>query len=118
MKIEIKRRPVLTPHKTKDEHFRLVNPFTVIIDGVPCVVPKGFESDGASTPSKVELPSWGHEYAEAAIVHDYLYRTHRVSRKRADKIFYEIMKYRGCHPIKAKVMYLAVRWFGYFAYKS
>ena len=120
MKIIIKERPVLTPHKTKDEHFRLVKPFRVFIGDRWLEIPAGFESDGASTPSRVELPSWGHEYAEAAIVHDYLYRNHQpgITRKRADKIFYDIMKYRGCNKYKAKTMYYAVRAFGYFAWKS
>lgn len=120
MKIEIKEKPVLIPHEIKDEHFRLVLPFTVVIDGVPYIIPSGFESDGASTPSKVELPAWGARYGEAAIVHDYLYRTHPegISRKKADEIFYAIMKYRKCNAIKARVMYLAVRLFGYFAWKK
>lgn len=122
MKIIITKRPVLTPHKTKDEHFRLSEPFTVFVDQSVITVPKGFESDGASIPLlyRGELPAWGARYGEAAIVHDYLYREHQpgIDKKRADLIFYEIMKYRRYHWWKARMMYTAVKLFGYLVWKG
>lgn len=77
------------------------------------VVPKGFETDFASVPKIFWniLPPIGL-YAQAAIVHDYLYQTGKVSRAEADEIFREIMKQDGVSFIVRNVMYAAVRIFG------
>lgn len=53
-------------------------------------IPKGFCSDGASVPRLLRgiLEPWG-KYAQAAIVHDFLYNTWQKPRKEADLIFRE-----------------------------
>ncbi len=57
-------------------------------------VPTGFEFDGASVPWAVSwiIPRMSYEVAEAAAVHDYLYRNHSRSRFMADAIFRQILR--------------------------
>ena len=82
-------------------------------------VPKGFITDFASIPWLFWsfLPSWG-KYGKAAVIHDCLYSTHYRTRKEADDIFYEAMLVSGTKPWKAKIMYWAVRLFGWVAWRG
>lgn len=76
-------------------------------------VPAGFQTDFASIPRIFWniLPPIG-PYAQAAIVHDYLYRTGLVTRKEADLTFLQIMKTDGVSFFVRHLMYYAVRIFG------
>jgi len=91
-------------------------------------VPAGFITDFASVPWLfwMVIPSWG-KYGKAAVIHDYLYQHHQlhyitegitITRKEADSIFYGAMLVSGTKSWKAQLMYLAVRWFGFFAWKN
>lgn len=84
-------------------------------------VPKGFESDGASVPRIFWsiYPPWG-KYAEAAVLHDYHYRTISLSikRKEADKIFLIGMKELEVGFFSRHIIYRAVRIFAYFTWKK
>jgi hypothetical protein len=99
---------------------RLIQPYRVgtaagrIID-----VPQGFETDFASVPRLFWriVPPWGR-YSPAAVVHDYLYHTSKVSRKEADGIFLELMARLAVPRWKRYVMYWAVRLFGWFAWSA
>ena len=79
------------------------------------VIPKGFKTDFASIPrifwniiapiGKWTLPS---------VLHDYLYSEgYRlgISRKQADKIFYQAMRKSFVAPITANIMWACVRLF-------
>jgi hypothetical protein len=82
------------------------------------VVPAGFRSDFASIPS-FAWPIIGHpagEYAQAAVLHDYLYATRIVSREDADGLFLEAMKVLGVPWWKRWSMWAAVRVAGGFFY--
>jgi Protein of unknown function (DUF1353) len=76
-------------------------------------VPGGFITDLASIPRLFWniLPPFG-KYTEAAVIHDYLYRTHLTSRAVADRTLLEGM--RLCHVSRWQrvVIYVAVRLFG------
>jgi len=77
------------------------------------IVPLGFETDFASVPRILwsVLPPWGR-YSPAAVVHDWLYFNRKnmaAKRKRADKVFYWLMKEFGVPWWKRRVMYLGVR---------
>ena len=80
-------------------------------------VPVGFVTDFASVPFVfwAILPSWG-KYGKAAVLHDWLYHYHIRTRKEADDIFLEAMLVSGTKPWKAKVMYRAVRLFGWLSW--
>jgi hypothetical protein len=94
--------------------------YTRMTDIGPIVVPKGFETDLASTPRQVwrAFPRWGR-WSGAAIVHDYLYRTQPpgVSRLKADAIFHRLMREdRVLHGI-SDVIFRMVRRFGGSAWR-
>ena len=83
-------------------------------DGV-VYVKKGYAWDGASGPvfnTKNTLV--------ASLVHDVLYQAQRLNliehnstnRKNADENYYELLKYFAVNPVKWKIWYLAVRFFG------
>jgi len=84
-------------------------------DNYVIVIPKGFKTDFASIPrifwniiapiGKWTLPS---------VLHDYLYSEgYRlgISRKQADKIFYQAMRKSFVAPITANIMWVCVRLF-------
>jgi hypothetical protein len=84
------------------------------IDAAPdrfMVVSRGYKTDFASLPSLSRLffnPF--DEYAEAAIVHDWLYAIAEPGKKReADMIFLRAMLDDGVSPIIARYFYTAVR---------
>ena len=80
-------------------------------------VPAGFVTDFASTPPPIWtiIPPWG-KYGKAAVIHDYLYQTHKRTRKQADDIFREAMVVLGVDPVRVFLMYWAVRLFGWAAW--
>lgn len=92
-------------------------PKTVLKLGI--VVPAGFETDFASIPRFFwrVLPPTG-QYGKAAVVHDFLYRTRRVPRVTADRMFLLAMEELSVPKPVRLVMYYAVRVFGGFAYSG
>lgn len=82
-------------------------------------VPQGMETDFASVPRAVWwfAAPWG-KHGHAAVVHDAGYWLQHRSRKEYDEIFLEGMGVLGVSPIKRRIMYLAVRWFGGIAWRS
>ncbi len=88
--------------------FRLLN--NVQVKGY--VIPKGFITDFASVPRLfwAFIPPMGkHNYA--ALLHDYLCYYKPVTRKEADRIFYEMLIEHGVSKFRSKVMYYAVRFY-------
>jgi hypothetical protein len=87
--------------------------------GAILIVPAGFITDFASVPRLLwrVLPPSG-PYNEAAVLHDYLYRTSIVPRKRADELFREAMQSLGVSRVTRWIMYLGVRAGGSVAYKG
>lgn len=82
-------------------------------------VPTGFVTDLASIPKLFWniLPPFG-KYTEAAVIHDWLYRTHKIPRAGADAILLEAMDLCRVPAWQRRVIYLAVRIFGGFAYRN
>lgn len=81
------------------------------------IVPKGFLTDFASVPRGLWnlIPPDG-QYAQAAVLHDYLYQKHLFKRKTCDLIFLEAMKELKVSWIKRRLMFRAVRCFGWAAW--
>lgn len=89
------------------------------IMGGPVCVPRGFETDFASVPRTPILFSlFGDTAHEAAVVHDYLYRTGKAPRKIADQVFLEAMKVSGVWAWRRVPMYWGVRLFGGSSYQE
>ena len=84
--------------------------------GVSHVVPIGFITDGASIPklfwSFIGSPFTGL-YRRAALIHDYLYYIQTTKRSCADRVFLEAMKSLKVSLWKRRVMYYAVRGWGW-----
>ena len=95
----------------EDLHLRCASVFSI---------PAGFITDFASIPR----PLWsviGHpagRYAQAAVLHDWLYRCGQVSRSRADAIFREAMEVLGVPTWQRWAMWAAVRIGGRWAYAA
>jgi hypothetical protein len=94
-----------------------------ITDNKYVTVPKGFQTDGASVPRMFWsiFPPWGI-YGQAAIVHDYLCVSRKLTsygqepirllmQKEIDDIFYAAMKVAGTPIWKRAIIYGAVRLF-------
>ena len=81
-------------------------------------VPRGFVTDFASTPrlSWLWFPPSDPLYAAPAVIHDWLYETHRTSRKDADGIFLRQMRELGVSSVRRAIIYRTVRLFGGPAY--
>jgi len=87
------------------------------------VIPRGFEFDGASIPrmfrSSVASPL-DPETARAGLAHDYIYRTqpHGWTRAEADLMFLCFLLEDGLPVNRALKAYLAVRLFGWIAWRE
>lgn len=87
------------------------------------VVPKGFITDFASTPTFLYsiFPPVGI-YNKAAIMHDYLYDKYcayqNISRRKADLFFLQAMKVLKVPLVKRLLMYIAVRIGGYNRFRK
>ena len=99
----------------KEDVFILLEDVTVEALGYRIRVIKGFDFDGASIPSSL-WSLYGNplsgKFRIAALVHDVLYASQKVSKSVSDKIFLDIMKQSNVGYIKRTSMYLAVKVFG------
>ena len=108
--------------------WRLADDFGYCTDaGELCTVRKGFVFDFASIPRPLQIifPAAGdgkNFYGVAAILHDWLY-AHRkiggrpITRREADALFYEVMRYVGCSRFVAYSMWSAVRAGGWLPWR-
>ena len=101
--------------KIDDQRFILLEKETAFSLGYRITINKGFDFDGASIPkplwSIIGSPFTGN-YVRAALFHDGLYASQKVSKSVSDKIFLDIMKQSNVGYIKRTSMYLAVTLFG------
>jgi len=98
---------------------RLVRPMTFAVRGMLFHVASGFETDFASIPRLLwrVLPPWGR-YGRGAILHDYLYRTAKVTRLEADRCFLEQMAADGVGRARRWVIYAGLRVGGWKAWNA
>ncbi|MBS9775688.1 MAG: DUF1353 domain-containing protein [Fusobacterium sp.] len=81
-------------------------------------VPEGFITDLATIPKIFWslFEPFNKNYLEASVIHDYLYSKNCpytfIDRKRADRIFLEVMKDTDANYWKRYILYFAVRIFG------
>ncbi len=81
------------------------------------IIPKWFMTDLGSIPPLFR-PFFNRNKYVAYILHDYLYHKKHFHRKLADKIFFEALRVEKCPYIKAVLMYVAVRMFGWLHIKK
>lgn len=80
-------------------------------------VPAGFSCDGCSAPEFLwdsVSPAIDPRTLRAALVHDFIYRTHPAgwSRKEADELFYDFAREDGLSWLRAQKAYWGLRLFG------
>jgi hypothetical protein len=120
--MDIQRKPKFLTVKINpaaDLPYTLVGHHTVVYGDLVFSIPDGFQTDLASIPRWLLLlfsPTGRHQ--SAALVHDRLYRTQILPRVVADAIFLSLLKYDGVPAWKAYAMYLAVRLFGWTAWRK
>ena len=113
---------VLTPWQgTK---WKLVAPLSYIRSEGNITVPDGFTTDLASIPRIIRplIPIHG-KHTRGAVLHDYLYEIQKINdewitRKQADDIFYDAMLELGVNRFKARIMWSAVRSFGWIHFNK
>jgi hypothetical protein len=105
--------------KLKGRTFELVAPFEYNGHGIHVELPAGATTDFASIPRVLwwVLDPIG-PWAEIAVVHDFIYRSKCYSREVADAIFLQGLRECGCAKWQMWSLYVAVRAFGWFAYKG
>ena len=91
--------------------------------GKSFVIPRGFESDGASVPRffwRLVCPPLDHRAVRAGVAHDWIYRTQPEdwTRKEADKMFLCFLIEDGLPPFRARLAYWGVRLGGWRAWNE
>lgn len=83
------------------------------------IIPRGFVTDLASVPRFFWRFLAPFELSiEAPLIHDFLYRHHILPRPCADAILLDLAIKNGVPKWKARIAWLAVRWFGWFAWRK
>lgn len=127
-------QPDIRPYKESGQLYRAHAEFRVDIDDISIVIPKGFVTDGASSPRITwSLTGFARDgmHRAAAHVHDWLYfrrgripdypatgRTVTYSRAWADAVFYALLKHYGIMSWHASLAYTATRIGGRFYWRD
>ena len=107
---------------TRKNCYVLAEDYSCPLPALSCriVAKAGQFTDGASIPrifwSIIGNP-YEPDYSAAAFVHDCLYCSQLLRRRQADKVFYKILL-STTEKYKAKILYLAVRCFGWIAWRN
>lgn len=108
------KQPVLQPLPDK-ELYRLVEDYEIDVHNVDVVVPAGFIYDGASIPAyawQAMYTPFHPKVMAPALVHDWLYSIHKVSRDSADEILSTMLEMNGVSTVKAFAVFQAVQMAG------
>lgn len=113
MKIEVRSDDLILKVLPNGRWCQLCQPLRVRVYDNYIHVPDGFQTDFASVPKIFwhVIPPMGL-HTVAAVVHDWLYYSRWVKKASADTVFYQLMRFYGVPLVRAKIMYLAVKWFG------
>ena len=116
---------IVNIHKTDDRGNVLstIRPNRISYGGKSFLIPRGFESDGASVPRffwRLVCPPVDPHAVRAGVAHDYIYRKQPPdwTREDADKMFLCFLIEDGLPPSRAKLAYLGVRIFGGIAWSK
>lgn len=115
------KQPTLKPIPNGVERYELLRDYKVEAEGVSVTVPQYFRYDGASIPK----PAWQLIYTPfhpdvmaPSLVHDWLFYSHQVDRRKTDDIFYTLLKKNGVSNLMANTMWVAVRTSGFLSWKN
>ena len=97
--------------RLKNGHYKVCKPWTVTVGGQRWQIPAGYSSNGITAPARVR-DSLGdgiqHPETWAAVFHDWLFTQKGVTRKRADRMFRDVLIDYGVSKSKADLMYAFV----------
>ena len=116
-KIVLKDSVIVKLYDANHNYWELMQPIKIIAFNKYYQIPKNFVTDFATIP-KILKPFVPNKfiYNQIVVLHDFLYFTHKVSRKKADLILKEGIKCLGNNSFISKiysnVFYYAVRIFG------
>ncbi len=106
---------------SKAWEYELLEDVSYLYKGEVLIVPQFFSYDGATIPSL----GWQAVYTPfdpivmaPALVHDWLYSNHQVSKDDADTILRRLLKGNGVPSFKVDVIYRAVKFFGEAAWEN
>ena len=112
-KVKLDSPPCVRPHG--NYRYQTCDNYTANIDGMPYVVPQGFDTDFASIPKFLwwEIAPFRSDLVSASIIHDHMYTCpNDITRKYADDVFYSALIESGMSASDASKMYYVVRYFG------
>ena len=103
--------------------FTVIYPYRVNYGGKSFLIPRNFESDGASVPRlfwRVVYPNSDSHATTAGIAHDFIYRLQPEgwTRREADRMFLALLVEHGAPLLSALAAYHAVRLFGGIAWEA
>ena len=129
MKIQRLSQPDVRPIKESGDLYELYEDYAFKFINkrqlLTATIKKGFKYDGASVPRIVWtlagfLPDGIHR--PAALIHDYMYEKEgkipvdggelEYTRKEADKLFFDALRFLGIKSWHARIAYISVRLFG------
>lgn len=82
------------------------------------VVPEGFLTDFASVPRLAQWLIDDDDFAPAAVLHDWFYASHIVTKREADALFREALRSLGCGWLSSWIQWRAVHRLGFIAWNS
>ena len=108
---------------TRGNVFTVIYPYRVNHGGTSFLIPRNFESDGASVPRlfwRVVFPNSDSHATTAGIAHDFIYRMQpeNWTRRDADRMFLALLIEFGAPVHSALMAYCAVRLFGGIAWRE
>lgn len=104
--------PAMLPILGTTRDVELLGSLTVTWKGGEFTVPRGFRTDGPSTPNRLRgIVYYTHAQLRPSIAHDFLYVTQPKdwTRERADELFLQGLKVEGVGWLRRKAMWSAVR---------
>ena len=111
--IELSDPPCVKPHH--GYRYQTCSDYSINIDGMPFIVPEGFDTDFASIPKFLWWKIAPHEARLVApsIVHDFMYQCPGdITRKYADNVYYTALIQSGIPAGEALRIYYVVRYAG------
>lgn len=108
--------PVVKPDTNKlSEAYEVSGDIKRKVGTVTVTVPKFFQYDGASIPTAawplIGTP-FNPRFMRAAVFHDWIYHTHQIAQKTADKLMQEMLLEDDVSSTTAWIMYTTVRGLG------
>ncbi len=98
--------------RLKNGHYKVIEPWTVELNGKIWQVQAGYRCNGITAP-KVVKQALGDGINKsttwAAVFHDWLFTQPGMTRNRADRLFYDLMVAYGVPKEKAKLMHTSVQ---------